>query len=162
MKTLKQNLLIALLVVVTNQFVYAQKSNAISPEEFGFSSQKLKEMEAVIQGHVDKKEFAGVLTLLARRGEIFYFKTYGYQDLENKIEIQKNSIFRLASVSKIVTGVAALICYEEGLFLLDDPVKKYIPEFGDSRVLVSVQKGEGTDSLITEPLKRDITIRDLL
>jgi CubicO group peptidase (beta-lactamase class C family) len=161
-KTLKQNLLMALLVVVTNHFVYTQKSHNISPEDFGFSSQKLKEMEAVIQDHIDKKELAGVLTLIARRGEIVHFKTYGYQDMENKIEIQKSSIFRLASVTKIVTGVAALICYEEGLFLLDDPVKKYIPEFGNTQVFVSVQKGDQTDSLITEPLKRDITIRDLL
>ena len=155
-----------LIAVITVNFIgsfsFGQGNTQTSPEKLGFSSEKLKQMETVIQDLVDNKKLSGVVTLIARKGKIVNFKTYGYQDVENKIRIKRNSIFRMASIAKIITGTAALICYEDGLFLLDDPVKKYIPEFNNIRVLVPEQSANPNDTLKTEPLKRDITIRDLL
>ena len=154
--------IVALMVNFFVNFSLGQENVKTSPEELGFSSNKLTQMENVIQDLVNNKKLSGVVTLIAREGKIVNFKTYGYQDVENKIKIKKNSIFRMASIAKIITGVAALICYEDGLFLLDDPVNKYIPEFNNLRVIVPEQSVNPTDSLKTESIKRDITIKDLL
>jgi CubicO group peptidase (beta-lactamase class C family) len=140
----------------------AQTAPQPTPEELGFSSEKLRELDSVIQGHIDKGELAGVAVLIGRGEGIAHFKTYGYQDIENRIETKKDSIFRLASITKLAVSVAALICYEDGLFLLDDPVRKHIPEFVGLRVLASQPVEGGTGSLETEPLQRDVTVRDLL
>ncbi len=162
MNIIKKILIVTILLNFFGNFSFCQRDLQKSPEELGFSSDKLKQMENVIQELVDNKKLSGVVTLITRGGNIVNFKTFGYQNVENKIRIRKNSIFRMASIAKIVTGVAALICYEDGLFLLDDPVKKYLPEFKNISVLSHEQSIKSTDSLRTEPLKRDITIRDLL
>jgi CubicO group peptidase (beta-lactamase class C family) len=140
----------------------AQAAPGLTPEELGFSSKKLRELDSVIQGHIDKGELAGVAILIGGREGVAFSRAYGYQDIEGKVETKESSIFRIASMTKVAVSVAALICYEDGQFLLDDPVKKYIPEFADLRVLVS-QPGEGgAGSPATEPLQRDVTVRDLL
>ena len=162
MNIIQKFLIIILIMNILGNLSLAQVKTQKSPEELGFSSEKLKQMETVIHDFVNNKKLSGVITLIARKGKIVEFNTYGYQDVENKIKIKKNSIFRMASIAKIVTGVAALICYEDSLFLLDDPVKKYVPEFNNIRVLVPEQTKNPYDSLKTEPLKRDITILDLL
>lgn len=140
----------------------AQGASRPTPEEIGFSSEKLQELDSVIQGHVDKGKLAGVAVLIGRGGSVARLRTYGYQDIEKKIATREASMFRLASITKIVVSAAALICYEDGLFLLDDPVKEYIPELAELRVLAS-EPGEGaTGAPKTEPLTRDVTVRDLL
>jgi CubicO group peptidase (beta-lactamase class C family) len=123
-------------------------------------SQKLEtRLDSLLQGHVTKGEIHGCLAYVFQNNKVVMCKPYGYKDIENKVPIQENTIFRIASMTKVLTAAAALKLYEEGKFLLDEPVKKYIPEFGSLRVLSPECKSE--DNLITLPLERDVTIRDL-
>jgi CubicO group peptidase (beta-lactamase class C family) len=87
-------------------------------------------------------------------------KAYGYSNLENKTPLKPNDIFRIASQSKAITSLAVMMLFEEGKFLLDEPVSKYIPEFKSPRVLVNFN--EKDSSYFTEPAKSEPTIRQLL
>jgi CubicO group peptidase (beta-lactamase class C family) len=124
------------------------------------SSQSLqRRLDSLLQGHVNKGEIHGCQAYVFQRGNVIVNKTYGYMDIENNRPLEKDAIFRIASMTKILTAAAALKLYEEGKFLLDEPVKKYIPEFANLRVIAPNCKNE--DALLTIPLERDITIRDL-
>jgi CubicO group peptidase (beta-lactamase class C family) len=119
-------------------------------------------LSAKIQQHIDRGELAGVVTLIVRPGERPRLKAYGEMDLERHRPMRTDALFRIASMNKALTSAAALRLLEEGRFSLDDPVKKYIPELGNLRVLdpdrsVSAQGA----ALKTLPLEREITIRDL-
>jgi CubicO group peptidase (beta-lactamase class C family) len=123
-------------------------------------SQRLeKRLDSLLQGHVDKGEIHGCLAYVFQNGKVIIYKPYGYMDIENHRPMKKDAIFRIASMTKILTAASALKLYEEGKFLLDEPVKKYIPEFASLRVISPDCKSE--DSLVTLPLERDVTIRDL-
>lgn len=125
----------------------------------GYSQKVESRLDSLLQGHVSKGEIHGCLAYIIQNGEIVLFKPYGYMNIESKRAMEKDAIFRIASMTKILTGAAALKLYEEGKFLLDEPVKKYIPEFANLRVLSPECKDE--NNLITLPLERDVTIRDL-
>ena len=99
------------------------------PEEVGFSSERLKRVHDAVQRHIDAKELSGVVTLVARKGRIAHFEAQGLMDLESKKPMPKDGIFRLASMSKPITGVAVLMMLEEGKLRLTDPVSRFIPEF---------------------------------
>lgn len=116
-------------------------------------------LDSLLKGYVDKGMIHGCLVYISQNNKTTLFKPYGYMDVEKKRLMEKDAIFRIASMTKPLTAAAALQLYEDGKFLLDDPVKKYIPEFGDLRVLSPECKS--VDSLITVPLERDVTIRDL-
>jgi CubicO group peptidase (beta-lactamase class C family) len=124
-----------------------------------YSQSLERRLDSLLQGHVNKGEIHGCLAYVFQKGNVIINKPYGYMDLENKRLMEKDAIFRIASMIKIFTAAAALKLYEEGKFLLDEPVKKYIPEFANLRVISPECKSE--DSLITLPLERDVTIRDL-
>ena len=104
------------------------------PESVGFSASGLKAFESAMHALVDERQLAGVTTLVARRGKVVQFDAYGYQDLDAKTPLAKDTIFRIASMTKPVTGVAMMMLFEEGKWKLDDPVAKFIPEFKDLRV----------------------------
>ena len=125
------------------------------PEEVGISSAKLERAKAVIKDMVAKKQTAGVVALVARRGKVVALDATGMMDIEAGKPMQTDTIFRIYSMSKPITTVAAAILWEEGRFQLDDPVSKYLPEFKHLRVFA----GSGKDPL---PLKREVTIRDLM
>jgi len=112
---------------------------------------------ARIQQHIDKGELAGVVTLIARKGAKPQLEAYGAMDIEGHVPMRTDALFRIASMNKPLTCVAALKLLEEGRFSLDDPASKFIPELKNLRVLDSSQPG----SLKTVPLERPITIRDL-
>lgn len=116
-------------------------------------------LDSLLQGHVDKDEIHGCLAYVYQKGKVKVFKPYGYMDIKNKHLMEKDAIFRIASMTKILTAASALKLYEEGKFLLDEPVKKYIPEFADLRVIAPNCKN--LDSISTIPLERDVTIRDI-
>ncbi len=143
--------------------LWAQGLPVTTPENAGFSSERLQRVESVLSQYVEKKQIAGVVALVARKGKVVYLKSLGMQELESKTPMQNNSIFRIASMTKPITSVAVMILYEEGHFLLDDPVHKFLPEFKDLKVLNSERSTNGqaaSDSLV--PAKRPITIRHLL
>jgi CubicO group peptidase (beta-lactamase class C family) len=119
-------------------------------------------LSAEIQQHIDKRELAGVVTLILRHGEKPRLKAYGEMDLEKHRPMRTDALFRIASMNKVLTSVAALTLLEEGKFSLDDPVTKFIPEFKNLRVLDPSQPASSPGTpLKTLPLEREITIRDL-
>ena len=100
------------------------------------------------------------VTFVAKRGKIIHYKAFGFKNREQAIPLEKDDIFRIASQTKAITTVAALMLHEEGKFLLTDPVSKYIPYFANPKVLVRFDSASGT--VETRPAKREITIKDLL
>jgi len=150
-------------VVLLTCAAWSAEISVVTPEEVGLSSDRLERLSTVMQQHVDEHRLAGVVALLARRGKIAYFETFGMQDVEADKRIEKDTIFRIYSMTKPITTVGAMILYEEGRFYVNDPVSKYLPELGGLDVGI-----EGTDPATGEPTftlvpaDREITIRDLM
>lgn len=129
------------------------------PESAGMSSARLERLDELIQRYVNEEKLAGAVTLVARNGRIVHLHADGYQDIESGKTMKIDSIFRLYSMTKPVTATALLMLYEQGYFQLDDPLEKYIPEFGDVMVFDGVDT-DGNMKLV-EP-ERKITIRHIL
>ena len=129
------------------------------PESVGLSSKRLKAFDKMLmEKYVGPEKLAGTQTLVARKGSIVHFHSQGKRDLENDLPIDENTLFRIYSMTKPVTGVALMQLFEKGLFQLSDPVSKFLPEFNNQQVYVS-----GSYPLfMTEPVKRPMVVRDLL
>jgi hypothetical protein len=138
--------------------VFAQDLPTAKPESVGLSSERLDRISSVVQRDIDDKRIAGAVTLVVRHGKVAWFKSHGMMDREAGKAMPTDAMFRICSMTKPITTVAVMMLYEEGKFLLDDPVSKYLPEFKNSKVLVKPAKGEP----YTIPAKDEITIRDLL
>ncbi len=128
-----------------------------TPESIGLSQERLADITALMQKHVDEKKLAGAVAVVARRGKVAYLQSIGKQDMETDIDMDTNTIFRIASMTKPITSVAVLILYDDGLIQLDDPVSKFIPEFNKPTVLAQGQQRK--DAV---PAKQEITIKHLL
>ncbi|MBZ5592555.1 MAG: beta-lactamase family protein [Acidobacteriia bacterium] len=131
---------------------------AAKPESVGLSSERLERIATAVQRNVDDKRIAGAVTLVARRGQIAWLKAQGMMDREAGTAMRTDAIFRICSMNKPITSLAVMMLYEEGRFLLDDPVSKYIPEFKNPKVLVKPASGPS----YTIPATKEITIRNLL
>lgn len=125
----------------------------------GFSVERLQRLGAAIEGEIARNRLPGAIMYVAREGQPVHLKCYGFQDIENQRPMQEDAIFRIASMSKAVTTVAVMMLYEEGHFMLKDPVSKYLPAFANPVVAVPAPDGNG---YVTEKARRPITIRDLL
>jgi CubicO group peptidase (beta-lactamase class C family) len=110
------------------------------PETVGFSAERLGRLDSSMQSLVDGKQLAGIVTIVARHGKIVEEKTYGYADLASQKPMQKDSIVRIYSMSKPITGIAMMMLYEEGKWKPSDPIARYIPEFRDLKVYSGVDK----------------------
>ena len=130
-----------------------------SPESVGVSSERLRRLDAGMKGLVDEGKLAGIVTLLARHGKVVHFSAAGKQDIRQPALVRKDSIFRIYSMTKPVTGVAMMMLHEEGKWRLDDPVSKYIPEFSSLKVRVG-ENADGTPKL--EAARRSMTMRELM
>ncbi len=128
------------------------------PENQGFSAERLQRITPVMQDFVDRGLFPGMSVTVARNGKIVFSQRYGFMDVESKKPLESDAIFRIYSMSKPITGVAAMMLLEEGKFLLDDPISKYIPAFKETKVFVKEDNGE----IETVEKERPITIRHLL
>ena len=124
---------------------------AASPEEVGLSSERSDRLARITQGHVDSGLLPGAVILVARHGKIAYFKTFGYRDRDTRAAMPADAIFRLASLTKPIVSVAAMMLHEEGKFQIYDPLSQYLPEFAMPTV--------GIDRVVAT---RAITIQDLL
>ena len=102
----------------------------------------------------------GAVALIARDGKIIYQKAFGYDNMEKKTPMRTDGIFRIASQTKAITSVAVMMLFEEGKFLLDDPISKYIPSFKGAKVIDKFNLAD--TSWTTIPATREVTIRDLL
>ncbi len=145
---------------------YAQQTarvlevNRVESEAAGFSAERLKRIDDAVKSWIDKDYMNGGAALIIRDGKIAYYKSFGYTKPNKKGEIDRTDIFRIASQTKAITSVAVMILFEEGKFLLKDPVSKYIPEFANPKVIEKFNPGDTTYT--TRPAKREVTIQDLL
>ncbi|MGQ9620542.1 MAG: serine hydrolase domain-containing protein [Bacteroidales bacterium] len=130
-----------------------------SPESAYMSSERLARIDRLIQSAIDSGWTAGAVGFIAREGKIVYHKAFGVSDLDVKTPLKNDDIFRIASQTKAIVSIAAMMLFEEGKFLLDDPVSKYIPEFKNPQVIEKFNEKDTT--FTTVPAKREITIRDL-
>lgn len=140
-----------------------QKSPALTeapPESVGLSAARLARIDDLCRKAIEDKNIPGVVALVARHGKIVYHRAFGSADNASNRAVRKDDIFRIASQSKAVTATAVMMLWERGLFQLDDPISKYIPEFKNPQVLKGYNSSDG--SLTTEPAKSEITIRHLL
>jgi len=146
------------LVVCLFAFTLPAQLPPASPRVAGFDPERLKVLHQITRRFVDDQLHAGIVTLLARNGRLVDFQTYGLRDVERQLPMERDTICRVYSMSKIITCVATLVLFEEGRFSLDDPVAKYLPELKDMKVWA----GGTADAPQLEPLKRPITIKHLL
>jgi CubicO group peptidase (beta-lactamase class C family) len=134
-----------------------------SPETVGLSSERLDRIGHAIQKSFDESRIAGAVSLVARHGKIAYFKAFGMADREARKPMQTDNLFRICSMTKPITSVAVMILYEEGRFLLNEPVSNFIPEFKNVKVLDPPHPQDKTSppGSLTDA-ERPITIRHLL
>jgi CubicO group peptidase (beta-lactamase class C family) len=131
-----------------------------SPASVKVSGDRLNRIDKMLQQNIDSGWIAGAVGFIARDGKIIYSKSFGVSDIEKKSPMHTDDIFRIASQTKAITSIAVMMLFEEGKFLLDDPVSKYIPEFAHPNVLDKFNDKDTT--FTTVPANREITIRDLL
>jgi CubicO group peptidase (beta-lactamase class C family) len=136
----------------------AQDLSPAKPESVGLSTERLERVGAAVQRSIDDKRIAGAVTLVMRHGHVAWIKSQGMMDREAAKPMRTDAMFRICSMTKPITSVAVMMLYEEGKFLLDDPVSKYLPEFKNMKVLVKPASGDP----YTIPATKEITIRDLL
>jgi CubicO group peptidase (beta-lactamase class C family) len=154
MKTTLQTLIIIALSLIISCVGHASELPITSPEDVGMSTEKLAQVKPAVQALVDKEKIAGASVIVARKGKIVLFETFGMMDTEAKKTLEKDTIFRFYSMTKPITSVAVMMLYEEGKLNLDDPVSKYIPELKGLKVYA--ESGKHEDQV------REISIRDLL
>src|SRR5579859_167266 len=145
-------------IFILSVFAIAQDLPTAKPESVGLSSERLERIGATVQRSIDDKRIAGAVTLVVRHGRVAWFKSQGMMDREAAKPMQPDAMFRICSMTKPITSVAAMMLYEEGKFLLDEPVSKYLPEFKNMKVLVK----PATGAPYSIPATKEITIRDLM
>lgn len=123
----------------------------------GFSAERLTRVSKLLQGYVDRGDIAGIIARVGRRGQIAYHARFGWMDREAQKPMRDDAIFMIASMTKPVTAVAAMMLYEEGHFDLNTPIKKFIPAFSETKVFA----GETAQGMTLVDLERDITFRHL-
>ena len=129
------------------------------PESVGVSAQRLRRIDDAMKRTVDEKRIAGIVTLLTRHGKIVHHNAVGVKDVRKNDPVQKDSIFRIYSMTKPITGVAMMMLFEEGKWRLDDPVSRHIPEFAKLQVLTG-ENADGTPK--TRDARRQMTMRELM
>ena len=139
---------------------FSQILQTAAPSFVQVSEERLQRVDGLMQQYIDSGWINGATAIIARNGKIIYYKGLGYDDAGTKKPLQKDAIMRIASQTKAITSVAVMMLYEEGKFLLDDAVSKYIPEFKNPVVLDSFNESDTTYT--TVPAKSEITIRQLL
>ena len=139
---------------------FSQILQTAAPSFVQVSEERLQRVDGLMQQYIDSGWINGDTAIIARNGKIIYYTGLGYDDAGTKKPLQKDAIMRIASQTKAITSVAVMMLYEEGKFLLDDAVSKYIPEFKNPVVLDSFNESDTTYT--TVPAKSEITIRQLL
>jgi len=151
----------AIIVLLTTIPAALAQSPVTKPNEAGFTIEGLARIDAYVKKEIETNKIAGAIIMIQRKGETAYFNSFGIRDPGTKEPMTPDTIFRIYSMSKPITTVAAMMLVEEGKLLLDEPVSKYIPSFANLKVGVET-KGEGGTTLELVPAKRPITIQDLM
>jgi CubicO group peptidase (beta-lactamase class C family) len=153
-------LAVVLILIIAYSCTHTSELREVSPGSVKVSEDRLNRIDKMLQQGIDSGWIAGAVGFIARDGKIVYDKAFGINDIDTKSPMRTDNIFRIASQTKAITSIAVMILFEEGKFLLDDPVSKYIPEFRNPAVLDKFNKKDTTYT--TVPANREITIRDLL
>ena len=163
MKLVKQSS-IALVVVVISASAFAEQPKPVSrPEELGFAVDRLERVTTAFQGYVDSGQIPGAVVLIARKDKVAYFRGFGYRDREHRLPMTTDSIFRIASMTKPIVSVAAMMLAEEGKLDIGAPVSQYLPEFKDLKVRVEqLDRTTGKKEIVLQPQARPMTVQDLL
>jgi CubicO group peptidase (beta-lactamase class C family) len=157
-----RGIIVAAALTVALPSAFAESPVTTKPAEAGFSISGLKRLDAYLENEVAENKIPGAIMLVERNGTTAYFNSFGVRDPSTKEPMTPNTIFRIYSMSKPITTVAAMMLVEEGKLQLSDPLSKYIPAFANVRVGVEKNGEDGRTVLDTVPAKRPITIQDLM
>ena len=146
---------ILLYLVLISFYLYP---NSYEASASGMTYERLQKIAPTLNElYLKTGKFPGFISAVARKGKVVHYETLGFADIETGESLKRDSLFRIYSMSKPITGVALMILLEEGKLRLNDPVSLYIPEFGETKVLVL--KDDGNSELVDQ--KKKMTIRDL-
>jgi CubicO group peptidase (beta-lactamase class C family) len=152
----------ALAVFLVGGWLHEMRGESQASVPGNFSRTGLERIGAYLHDEVVTGNIPGAVLLIQQHGKPVYFESFGVRSVTTKLQMTPDTIFRIYSMSKAITSVAAMMLVEDGKLSLDDPVSKYIPAFADAKVGVDVSDEAGQLPLKLEPLKHPITIRDLL
>jgi CubicO group peptidase (beta-lactamase class C family) len=162
-KTISAALFLGLLALVgVPAACFGDDLPVAKPEEVGLSPARLARIGPAMQRYIDKNLISGSVTLVARKGRVAHLEARGLKNVQAKEPMTADTIFRLASMTKPITTVACMMLYEEGHFLLSDPIKKWIPEFANPVVRTLPPPDLSAGETMAIPGTRDITILQLL
>ena len=156
---------VILLACVLVAFVgpaWAQTLPTAKPEQVGLSSQHLERVAQVLKAQIERGRFPGAVVVVARKGKVAYFEAFGQRDPQTGAPMTKDAIFRLYSMTKPFTSVAAMMLVEDGKLTLADPVSKHLPQLANLKVAVAKQDAEGKTTYTLVPAASEMTIQDLL
>ena len=150
---------VALAVLLVMQSPQAAEDVAVEdPTLVGMSAERLQRINAYVQEYIDNGQIAGAVTLVARKGKVVHFEAQGWRDKENNAPMTHDTIFTLMSMTKPIVSSALMMLFEEGRFLLDDPISKWLPEYADHQVRLN--SNGVRPELATE--QRPVTVRHVL
>lgn len=155
--------LVANTISIFSQTKSIQSSLPLSeatPTSVGMSPERLQRIDEMLTSAIAENQIPGAVALVARKGKIVYYKTFGMADNEANKSLKRDDIFRICSQSKAITATAVMMLWEKGKFQLDDPISKYIPEFKNPQVLDTFNEADST--YIIKPADKEITIHHLL
>jgi len=147
-------------IAQTESVVYTPPLSEGDPYEAGMSEERLERIDFMLQQAIEENQIPGAVALVARDGQIVYHKAFGMADNQAGRELMRSDIFRIASQTKAITSTAVMMLWEEGKFRLDDPISKYLSEFGEAQILGTFNESDTTYT--TVPAENQITIRHLL
>src|SRR5438874_2650964 len=151
-----------ILVLITAQ-AWAQALPSAQPEQVGLSSERLERIGQLLKADIGKGQIPGAVALVARKGRVAYFGSFGFRDKESGAPMPKDAIFRIYSMTKPIASVAAMMLVEEGKVALTDQISRFLPPL--KALEVSVQRFDpatGKSAYATVPAEREITVQDLL
>ncbi len=154
---------VSAVIALSAAATWAQGLPSARPEQVGLSSERLDRIGPVLRSEIEKGKFPGAGALVARKGRIAYFESFGFRDKAASAPMTKDTIFRIYSMTKPLATVGAMILMEEGRLVLTDPVSKFLPSF--AKLQVSVPKVDPISNKVTYtmvPAEREMTIPDLL
>lgn len=147
------------IVLFSSILVPAKSLPKVKPEKIGLSSDRLERVSRLFEGFINKQQLAGAVALIARQGKVAYFKAWGLMDLDENLPMRKDTIFRIASMTKPITSTAVLILHEEGHLFLNQPASRYIPELKTNLQVYTGMRGGNAQY---EEQQVPISIRHLL
>ena len=157
---MKHTLIAASACLFLSSAALAAELPTAAPSEAGMS--RLERLTQFFKADTDAKRLPGAVVMIARHGKVVYQEAFGVRDPATGAPMRKDSVFRIYSMTKPITGVAVLMLMEEGKLRLSDPVSRYLPALKNPKVMVEALDAQGRRVMSTVPANREITVQDLL